>query len=156
MEAVLQRWTLTPVADRRFRHLSLGNRQRVGLAAALGHRPRLIVLDEPSSGLDPAAVIVLREVLRQRAAAGAGVLISSHHLDEVARIADRIVVLNRGRLIGDLDPTAADLERVFFRTVLADDERRDARRGLDPDPPLEPGPPGEPGPPQEPGPQGER
>lgn len=156
VEAVLQRWTLTPVADRRFRHLSLGNRQRVGLAAALGHRPRLIVLDEPSSGLDPAAVIVLREVLRQRAAAGAGVLISSHHLDEVARIADRIVVLNRGRLIGDLDPTAADLERVFFRTVLADDERRDARRGLDPDPPLEPGPPGEPGPPQEPGPQGER
>ena len=70
-------------------------------------------------------------------------LISSHHLDEVARIADRIVVLNRGRLIGDLDPTAADLERVFFRTVLADDERRDARRGLEPGPPQEPGPQGE-------------
>src|SRR5690625_3324440 len=124
IDSVLHYWGLDPVADRRFRHLSLGNRQRVGLATALGHDPRLIVLDEPSIALDPASVIVLRETLRQRAAAGAAVLVSSHHLDEVARIADRIVVMNAGRLIGELDPAAADLERVFLQRALADDERR--------------------------------
>lgn len=120
----LDYWELTALAARRFRRLSSGNRQRVGLAAALGHDPDLIVLDEPSAALDPAGVISLRETLRRRAGAGAGVLVSSHHLDEVARIADRIVVMNAGRLITDLDPAATDLERVFFESVRRDDEQR--------------------------------
>ena len=102
--------------------LSSGNAQRVGLAAALQHHPTAIVLDEPTNALDPAGVIVLRETLRARAAAGAGILVSSHHLDEVARIADRIVVVNSGRLIGELDPAAPHLERIFFDMVLADDQ----------------------------------
>jgi ABC-2 type transport system ATP-binding protein len=101
--------------------LSLGNRQRLGLASALQHGPRIIVLDEPTNALDPAGVILLREALLQRAAAGAGILVSSHHLDEVARIADRISVINQGRLIGFLDPHGVDIERSFFGLVLADD-----------------------------------
>ena len=64
----------------------------------------MIVLDEPTNALDPAGVIRLRESLLRRAGDGAAILVSSHHLDEVARIADRIVVMNAGRLIGDLDP----------------------------------------------------
>jgi ABC-2 type transport system ATP-binding protein len=123
--AALDDWRLSPVADRRFRLLSLGTRQRVGLAAAMQHDPRLIVLDEPSNALDPASVILLREQLRRRAADGAGVLVSSHHLDEVSRIADRVILMNRGRLIGELDTAGADLERVFFDRIRVDDECRE-------------------------------
>ena len=108
----------------RARVLSAGNRQRLGLAAALQHDPDLIVLDEPSSALDPAGVILLREALLRRSDTGAGVLVSSHHLDEVARIADRITVLNHGEVIGTLDPRGVDIERAFFALVHADDEQR--------------------------------
>lgn len=120
----LARWHLESLADRRFRRLSLGNRQRVGLAAALQHRPRLIVLDEPSNSLDPAAVITLRDALLEGAQDGAAILVSSHHLDEVARIANRILLMNAGHLIGELDPSGADLERAFFDTVHQDDMAR--------------------------------
>lgn len=122
----LEAWKLTPVADRRFRHLSLGNRQRVGLAAALQHDPRLIVLDEPSNALDPASVILLRDQLTRRAREGAAILVSSHHLDEVSRIADRVLLMNAGRVIGQLDTTGTDIERSFFERIRLDDEHRDA------------------------------
>jgi ABC-2 type transport system ATP-binding protein len=108
------------------RVLSSGNRQRLGLAAVLSHDPDLIILDEPTNALDPAGVILLREVLLRRAAVGAGVLVSSHHLDEVARIAHRITVINEGRVIGSLDPSGLDIERAFFALVRADDEGRSA------------------------------
>jgi ABC-2 type transport system ATP-binding protein len=113
-------------AERRVRTLSLGNAQRVGIAAALQHDPTVIVLDEPTNGLDPAGVILLRDRLLSRVGSGAGILVSSHHLDEVARIADRVVVINSGRMIGELDPHAPELERVFFEHVRLDDERRAA------------------------------
>jgi ABC-2 type transport system ATP-binding protein len=118
----LSRSSLEPYASRRVRTLSLGNKQRVGLVAALQHDPSIIVLDEPTNSLDPAGVIRLRESLLRRAGDGAAILVSSHHLDEVARIADRIVVMNAGRLIGELDPATPEIERAFFETVRADDE----------------------------------
>jgi ABC-2 type transport system ATP-binding protein len=121
---------ITPVVDRaiaeldlgryaavRVRRMSLGNKQRLGLAAALQHHPELIVLDEPTNALDPSGVILLREALLRRAAAGAGILISSHHLDEVARIATKISVIADGRLVGTLDPDGIDIERAFFSLV---------------------------------------
>ena len=117
---------LEPYARIRARRLSTGNLQRLGLAAALQHHPSLIVLDEPTNALDPAGVILLRGVLLRRAAEGAGVLVSSHHLDEVARIADRITVINEGRLIGMLEPATVDLERAFFALVHADHAARTA------------------------------
>lgn len=118
---------LEAYATRRARTLSQGNRQRLNLAAALQHRPRVLVLDEPTSALDPRGVILLREALLRRAADGAGVLVSSHHLDEVARIADRITVINHGVVIGSLDPGGKAIERDFFSLVLADDESRPER-----------------------------
>lgn len=124
VEAAVSGFRLQEYAGRRIRALSLGNRQRVGLATALQHRPAVIVLDEPTNGLDPAGVIALREHLLSRREDGAAILVSSHHLDEVARIADRIVVMNAGRLIGELAPRIADIERVFFDMVLQDDEAR--------------------------------
>ena len=126
VDAGIAEFDLARYAAVRTSRLSLGNRQRVGLAAALLHGAQTIVLDEPTSALDPAGVILLRESLMRRARGGAGVLVSSHHLDEVARIADRITIINDGRAIGTLDPAGAELERAFFAAVHADDRARSA------------------------------
>jgi ABC-2 type transport system ATP-binding protein len=124
VDAAIAEFRLGSFAHVAARRLSLGNKQRLGVAAALQHHPDLIVLDEPTNALDPAGVILVREALRRRRDAGAAVLVSSHHLDEVSRIADRISVMNRGAIIGTLDPATPDIERAFFAAVLADDEGR--------------------------------
>ena len=111
---VIDRLRLGHWADRRQGTLSLGNRQRAGLASALVHEPSLLILDEPVNALDPAGVVLVRELLAELADAGAAILVSSHHLDEIARIAHRISVMHRGRIVGDIDPAAADLEKQFF------------------------------------------
>lgn len=118
----INRWELQPYRDRIFRKLSLGNKQRVGLAGVFQHQPRLIVLDEPTNALDPMGIVTLRTVMKERAAAGCGVVVSSHHLDEVAAIAHRIVVVNSGRIITELSPTTPQLENRFFQAILSDDQ----------------------------------
>jgi len=85
--------------------LSLGNQQRVQLAAALVHEPELLVLDEPFSGLDPVAVETLGQVLADQAAAGVGVLFSSHQLDLVEHLCHSVAIINLGRLVA-LGPVA--------------------------------------------------
>lgn len=117
VDDVIVELDLEPMRAKRVAALSSGNRQRTGLAAALLGSPRLLILDEPTNALDPAATIALRTSLRELAAAGCAVLVSSHHLDEVARIAHRITVIHRGRIVGELDPGGADLERAFFALV---------------------------------------
>ena len=118
----INQWELQPYRDRLFRKLSLGNKQRVGLAGAFQHQPQLIVLDEPTNALDPMGIVTLRTVVKEQAAAGCGVVVSSHHLDEVAAIAHRIVVVNSGRIITELSPTTPQLESRFFQAILADDQ----------------------------------
>ena len=86
-------------AESRVEDLSLGNQQRVQLAAALVHEPELLVLDEPFSGLDPVAVDVMSEVLRERCARGAAVMFSSHQLDLVERLCDRVGIVAAGRMV---------------------------------------------------------
>ncbi len=113
----VERLELGPWAGRRARGLSLGNRQRLGLACVTAHDPDLLVLDEPTNALDPAGVLLLRDVILEAAARGAGVLVSSHHLDEVSRVADRITVIHAGRVVGALAPGQVDLERRFFEVV---------------------------------------
>jgi ABC-2 type transport system ATP-binding protein len=90
---------LTQAADRHVGGYSLGMRQRLGLAAALLGDPPVLVLDEPGNGLDPQGIRWLRDLLRERAAAGSTVFVSSHLLAEVEHLADEIVVLRHGQLV---------------------------------------------------------
>ncbi len=92
---------LTTAAERRVKTYSLGMRQRLGLAGALLGRPRLLALDEPANGLDPAGVRWLRGVLRSFAADGGTVLVASHQLAEIAQTADRVLVIDGGRILAD-------------------------------------------------------
>ncbi|MDF0529798.1 ATP-binding cassette domain-containing protein [Tsukamurella sp. 8F] len=87
--------------------LSLGNQQRVQLAAALVHSPDVLILDEPFSGLDPVAVDVMSDVLREKAREGVPVLFSSHQLDLVQRLCDRVGIITHGALRAE--GTVADL-----------------------------------------------
>ena len=104
-KAAANRWTeRLGLEERRgdeVQSLSLGNQQRVQLAAALVSDPELLILDEPFSGLDPVAVDVMSQVLLERAAAGVPTLFSSHQLDVVERLCDRVVIIRSGRLVAD-------------------------------------------------------
>jgi ABC-2 type transport system ATP-binding protein len=107
------------VADRasdRADALSLGNQQRVQLAAALVHRPDVLVLDEPFSGLDPVGVDVLSEVLRGEAERGAPVVFSSHQLDLVERLCDGVVMIDHGRVVAS--GSIADLQTADGRRLV--------------------------------------
>lgn len=121
--AAVGRMGLDPWRHARAGTLSMGNRQRLGIACATLHRPTVLILDEPTSALDPQGVVLVRELVRERADDGAAVLVSSHHLDEVARVADEIVVLHGGRDVGRLEPGGTDLEQRFFAMVLEADTR---------------------------------
>jgi ABC-2 type transport system ATP-binding protein len=95
----IERLGVADRADDRVEQLSLGNQQRVQLAAALVHNPEVLVLDEPFSGLDPVGVDVLAEVLADRAADGIPVIFSSHQLELVERLCEAVAIINRGRLV---------------------------------------------------------
>jgi len=105
----LERVGLTERATSQLQELSLGNQQRVQLAVALVHEPELLVLDEPFSGLDPVAVSVMSDVLRDRAAAGVAVLFSSHQLDLVEDLCEQVAIINAGRIVAS--GALADLQR---------------------------------------------
>ncbi|HYN95197.1 MAG TPA: ABC transporter ATP-binding protein, partial [Pilimelia sp.] len=91
---------LTPAAKRKFKGYSLGMRQRLGIAAALLGDPRVLVLDEPANGLDPEGIRWMRGLLRGLAAEGRTVLVSSHLLTEMQVLADDVVIIAGGRLVG--------------------------------------------------------
>ena len=86
-------------ASRRFKEYSKGNKQKVGLVAALQHKPELLLLDEPTSGLDPLVQQTFFTVLREQVAAGSTVFLSSHVLSEVERSCDRVAIIREGRLV---------------------------------------------------------
>jgi ABC-2 type transport system ATP-binding protein len=125
------------VAERgkdRAESLSLGNQQRVQLAAALVHRPEVLVLDEPFSGLDPVGVDVLSEILRGQADTGVPVVFSSHQLDLVERLCESVVMIDRGRVVASgriADLRAADPRRLVRVEVFgAGDEWLGGVRGV--------------------------
>ncbi|MFJ8185354.1 ABC transporter ATP-binding protein [Streptomyces sp. NPDC096105] len=101
VDEVLEETGLGPAARRRVRTYSLGMRQRLGIAAALLGDPEVVMLDEPSNGLDPEGIVWIRGLLRRLADEGRTVLVSSHLMNETAVFADHLVVLGRGRLLAD-------------------------------------------------------
>ena len=117
---IIDRLGLSRYADRRAGTLSLGNTQRLGLGKALLHHPQLLILDEPSNGLDPAGIVEIRHLLLDLAQEqGVTVFISSHILGEVSRLADRVGIIHQGSLLQELD--AAELQynrrrRLVIRT----------------------------------------
>jgi ABC-2 type transport system ATP-binding protein len=103
---------------------SHGMRQRLGIAAALLRRPRLLILDEPATGLDPAGMRDMRELIRRLAAQGITVLLSSHQLPEVQELCDRVAIVDRGRVV--YEGALADLRRQGgsgYRLRTSDDAR---------------------------------
>lgn len=101
VQAVMNEVGLSEVATRRIKALSLGMRQRLAIALALLGEPRILILDEPLNGLDPSGIVWLRSLLKNHAADGGAVLVSSHLLHELQETADRVVLLANGRLIAE-------------------------------------------------------
>jgi ABC-2 type transport system ATP-binding protein len=102
VDDVIDRLRLTSYARRRAGTLPLGNAQRLGLAKSLLHQPELLILDEPANGLDPAGVAEIRDLLLELSRQGVTVLLSSHVLTEVARLATRVGVIDAGRLVREI------------------------------------------------------
>ncbi|WKG02259.1 ABC transporter ATP-binding protein [Mycolicibacterium sp. HK-90] len=122
IDEVLGRVGLAEHRGRRIAHLSTGARQRLAIASALLAEPRVLIFDEPVNGLDVPGIVWLRELLRQLASEGCTVVVASHLLGEVALTADRLLVLERGRVAaeGNLDeivPPGADPRR-YLETLL--------------------------------------
>jgi ABC-2 type transport system ATP-binding protein len=115
---------LAGVAGRKVRGYSLGMRQRLGLAASLLRRPRLLILDEPTNGMDPAGIRDLRAALRRLAQHGVCVIVSSHDMRQVEEICDSVTVLNHGQVAfaGHLDTMRAGAPEPAWRLLTSDDD----------------------------------
>jgi ABC-2 type transport system ATP-binding protein len=119
VDEVLAQTGLSSVAGKRPGKFSLGMAQRLGIATALLGDPRVLLLDEPVNGLDPEGIRWIRNLLKTLAAQGRTVLVSSHLISEMALMADRLIVIGRGRLLADttvteMSATTGSLEEAFF------------------------------------------
>ncbi|MEV0665161.1 ABC transporter ATP-binding protein [Actinomadura luteofluorescens] len=118
----LEQVGLTDVADDRVRGFSLGMRQRLGLAAALLTAPRLLVLDEPANGLDPAGKRHVHRVITRLAADGTAVVLSSHRMDDLAALCSEVTVLATGRVVfsGTVSKLATESGELDYRLLTSD------------------------------------
>ena len=103
MQEIMEETQITEFADRKAKKYSLGMKQRLGIAISLLNHPKLLILDEPMNGLDPQSTHDLRDLLVKLSKRGISILISSHLLDELSRIADYYVVINHGKVIKKSD-----------------------------------------------------
>ncbi|HEX6471492.1 MAG TPA: ABC transporter ATP-binding protein [Streptosporangiaceae bacterium] len=122
VDGALEQVGLTDVADDRVRGFSLGMRQRLGLAAALLTKPRLLVLDEPANGLDPAGKHHVHRVITGLAADGTAVVISSHRMDDLAALCSEVTILATGRVVfsGPVSKLAAESGELDYRLLTSD------------------------------------
>jgi ABC-2 type transport system ATP-binding protein len=122
IDNVLDQVGLTDVADDKVRGFSLGMRQRLGLAAALITRPRLLVLDEPSNGLDPAGKKHVHGVLNRLAADGATVVLSSHRMDDLEALCSEVTIIATGRVVfsGPVNKLSAENRELDYRLRTSD------------------------------------
>lgn len=123
LDGVLDKCSLTEVASRTIKHLSKGYRQRLGLAQALIHNPPVLILDEPTLGLDPRQIVEIRALIKELSGDRA-VILSTHLLPEVTQLCDKVVIINEGRVaveksLEDLT-RGSTLEEVFLRHISKD------------------------------------
>lgn len=120
-----ERCGLTEVGKRLIGNLSKGYQQRVGIAQAILHNPAVVILDEPTVGLDPIQIREIRHLIRELGQTH-GIILSTHILPEVQAVCDRVQILNRGRTVfnGSLQRTAAPLEKVFFDRIFCETEAK--------------------------------
>ncbi len=115
-DTVIEKMHLSRYENVKVKHLSMGNKQRLGLAKALMHRPKLLILDEPVNGLDPAGIVEVRELLLDLSGNGnTTVFLSSHILSEIARLATRIGIIHEGKLIKEIN--AGELEKQIIKKL---------------------------------------
>ena len=108
------------------RNFSLGMKQRLGIAMALINNPELLILDEPTNGLDPLGIQELRELIKEFSKKGITVIISSHILSEIKQIADKIGIINNGHLIYEANNSdEMDLEKLFLEMIKKDVKNND-------------------------------
>ncbi len=113
---IIEKLRLTRYSQTRANELSLGNQQRLGLAKALIHSPKLLILDEPINGLDPEGIVEVRGLLSELANNGSTIFLSSHILGEISRIASRIGIIHEGKLIKEI--TTQELSNQIIKKVL--------------------------------------
>ena len=132
IDQVLEQVGMTFAADRKIKTYSTGMKQRLGLAAALLHRPSLIILDEPTNGLDPAGMHEVRNLISSLADKGATVFLSSHLLHEVEQVCDRIAVINHGKIVtqGSVDELLRSQEMVVKVRVSSPEQAKLALQSL--------------------------
>ena len=125
IQRVVTRLKLDPYINKKAKHLSLGNKQRLGLAKALIHNPKMLILDEPINGLDPAGIVEIRDLIHDLSANfGVTIFMSSHILEELSKLATRIGIIHEGRLIEEIE--ADRLERELEKCLLLDGKDREA------------------------------
>ena len=124
IDQLIERFDMQGIADRRAAGFSQGERRKVALARALVHDPQNVVLDEPTNGLDVPGTRAMRRTIRELAGSGKCVLFSSHIMQEVSAVCDRVVILSRGRVVADGTPAELlartgqdDLENAFVQLI---------------------------------------
>lgn len=126
---IIKKLKLEDYGARKAKHLSLGNAQRLGIAKAMIHQPKILILDEPTNGLDPAGIVEVRQLLMDLAKnAGVTVLVSSHKLDEISRITTNIGIIHDGRLIKEID--GKQLESQLKKSLIVDGRDKNAIKSI--------------------------
>ena len=134
IDEVLSMVSLTNTGKKLAKEFSLGMKQRLGIAMALINSPLLLILDEPTNGLDPVGIQELRELIKTLSGQGITIILSSHILSEVGQIADKIGILNKGRLSYEGQNTdSSKLEDLFMEIIRKDvmNDDQDAESGMD-------------------------
>ncbi len=116
IDDIIEKLKLTKYRNIKVNALSLGNQQRLGLAKALIHNPRLLILDEPINGLDPEGIVEVRELLLELSKNGSTIFLSSHILSEISKLANRIAIIHEGKLIKEL--TNQELSSQIIKKIL--------------------------------------
>jgi ABC-2 type transport system ATP-binding protein len=118
IDEIIEKLKLTNYKNKKAKVLSLGNQQRLGLAKALMHKPKLLILDEPINGLDPEGIVEVRELLKELAENGSAIFLSSHILGEISKVANRIGIIHQGSLVKEL--TINELTGQLIKKMIVD------------------------------------